>query len=508
MADHSKDNKRIAKNTLMLYIRMILIILVTFYSFRILLEQLGASGYGTYNAVAGVIILFAFLSGAMRAATQRYISYYLGKKDKDMLRRVFSMSINIHVVICGVLLLLAETVGLWFLNSYMRFPPDLEVPANILYQVSILSFLIQILTVPYQAVIISHERMSFYAYFSILEAAMKLGAVLILMCFSAHKLIIYGIAILIVSILVWLVYKVYCSRYFDAYRYRFDADKPLFKELISFSGWNMLGGIGTVAASQGINILFNVFCGVVVNAAMGVANQVGSAVSSFVTNFQTAFTPQLVKSYANKEEDYLFSLIFRASRLSFFLIFTLGLPLLIYCPTVLGFWLGEYPSYAVDFTRLMIIYCMIETLSGPLWTTVQASGNIRNYMILIFMLIISNVPAGLLILTNGLSPVWVIAYKAAMAFIILIYRLMYMQRMLKFPLKRYLGKVSLRILYFILLAAPLPLLTANRELPFGMQLLLIMGCVIEIVLVGFVILLTPSERNFFIEKLRGKLRIN
>lgn len=485
----------------MLYIRMILIILVTFYSFRILLEQLGDTGYGTYNAVAGVIILFGFLSGAMRTATQRYLSYYLGKKDDAMLKKVFSMSINIHLLICGVLLLLAETVGLWFLNTYMQFPVGLKGEANILYQVSIISFLIQILTVPYQAVIISHEKMSFYAYFSILEVMLKLSAVLILMAFTAYKLVIYGIAILVVSAIVWLVYKIYCVRLFHTYRYTYEPDKNLFKELISFSGWNMMGGIGTVAASQGINIMFNVFCGVVVNAAMGIANQVGSAVSTFVNNFQTAFTPQLIKSYANGETEYLYSLVFRASRFSFLLIFLLGFPLIVYCPVVLGLWLGQIPPYAVDFTRLMIVYCMLEALSGPLWTTVQASGHIRNYMIIISILIISNLPAGLIFLIKGMSPVWVIGYKAAASLLILIYRLGYLAKVFDFPIKRYLRIVSTRILLFMALCIPFPLLVDYDDRSLWMQILMIGSCACEIAIVGAFVMLTSSERKFFIDKL-------
>ena len=456
--DHSTDNKRIAKNTLMLYIRMLLIIGVTFFTFRILLQELGDAGYGTYNAVAGVIVLFSFLSSAMTTSTQRFFSYYLGRKEHEKLSDVYSMSINVHALICLVLLILAETIGLWFLNKYMRFPSQLYGEVNLLYQFTILSFLLQIMMVPYKAMIISHERMSFYAYFSIVESLLKLGAVLFLKLFHNNRLVIYGGALFVVTLLLGGIYHAYCKRSFNACQYRWSPDKVLFKEMTSFSGWNMLGGIGNVGASQGINMLFNIFCGVLVNAAMGISNQISAGISGFVGNFQTAFNPQLIKSYAAGDYGYFNSLIFRCSRLSFLLIFIIGFPIIVCTPLVLRIWLGTYPEIAVPFTQLTLIFCMIDALSGPLWTAAQASGRIKTYMIIISLMIFSNVPAALLLLWLGLSPVSVLIYKVAMNLTIHIVRTIYLKYHISFPAMDYYKKVMVRVGLFILMAAPVPVI--------------------------------------------------
>lgn len=258
----SESNKRIAKNTLFLYMRMLLIMAVSLFTFRILLKELGEDDYGIYNVVAGVVVLFSFLNSAMTQSTQRFLSYYMGKGDHDMLRRVFSMSVNVHMVIAVIALILAETVGLWFLNTYMKFPEGSMAVVNSVYQCSLCVFIIKIMMVPYQAAIISHEKMAFYAYLSIAEVMMNLAVVLVLSLFATGRLYVYALLLVGVSGITWLLYKGYCSKSFSACRYRFEPDKALFKELSGFSGWNMLGGIGNAGASQGINIILNIFCGV------------------------------------------------------------------------------------------------------------------------------------------------------------------------------------------------------------------------------------------------------
>ena len=504
--DHLQDNKRIAKNTLMLYVRMFLIMGVTFYSFRILLSQLGEVGYGTYNAVAGVIVLFSFLSGALTQSTQRFLSFYLGKNDEEMLKRVFSMSINVHVVICLVLLILAETVGLWFLNRYMKFLPETYSQVHVLYQLSILTFLIQVMMVPFQALIISHEKMSFYAYFSILEAALKFSAVLLLYLFTENRIIIYSGCLLITAVALWLSYRFYCIQNFSICKYKFYPDKRLFKELTTFSGWNMLGAIGNVGASQGVNMLFNVFCGVLVNAAMGIANQVSGAVAAFVSNFQTAFNPQIIKSYANGEKEYFESLLFRASRISFLLIFTIGFPIILCCPIILDIWLGEYPHFAVIFTRLIIVFCMIDALSGPLWTAAQASGRIKTYMIIISSMIFSNVPVALLLLLSGFSPVWVIWYKVIMNGCIHITRIIYLHYLIDFPIWEYIKKVMGKVAVFLLFVLPLPiLLSKHSETTVASILCVIISIGISVIL-GSRILLIKNERKFLCDKILSVIR--
>ena len=503
----SDNNKRIAKNTLMLYFRMFLIMAVTLFSFRVILEELGEDGYGIYNVVAGVVILFSFLSSAMTQSTQRFLSYHIGRQDFAELRRVFSMAVNVHLVIAAVVLILAESVGLWFLNTYMSFPHGMLHTANWVYQFSILTFIIQILTVPYQASIISNERMSFYAYFSIIEAILKLSAALLLIFVGGNKVIIYAGALATVSFLIFLTYRIYCRANFEHCVYKFFFDSKLFRQILFFSGWNMLGGIGNVGASQGVNVILNIFRGVALNAAMGVSNQVAGAVSSFVSNMLTAFNPQIIKTYAAGETDYFLSLIFRASRFSFLMFFVIGFPVILSCSWIFDIWLTETPDFAVSFTRLMIVFCMIDAISGPLWTAAQASGRIKTYMIIIASMIFTNVPAAYIILYLGLSPVWLMVYKVAMNLLIHFTRIFYLHWLIRFPSLTYLRKVMLPITLYIIVAAPLPYLLSRHAVTLTDNLLLIIFTAAECALIGLFVIMNKSERLFVINKARSILHI-
>lgn len=501
--DTNLKNKRIAKNTLMLYIRMLLIMSVTLFSFRIILKELGEDGYGIYNVVAGVVVLFSFMSGAMTQSTQRFLSYQLGRHDYAELQRVFSMCVNVHIVIAIVVLVLAETVGLWFLNTYMSFPTGMLATANYVYQFTILTFIIQIITVPYQASIISNERMSFYAYFSIIEATLKLSAAILLVFVRCNKVVVYAAALTGIASCIFFTYRVYCRSKFEYCGYRYFYDSVLFKKIISFSGWNMLGGIGNMGATQGVNIILNIFRGVALNAAMGVSNQVAGAVSSFVTNMQTAFNPQIIKSYAAEDIDYFLSLIFRASRFSFLLIFVIGFPVILCCPAIFDIWLTETPEYAVPFTQLIIVFCMIDAISGPLWTAAQASGKIKTYMIIIATMIFTNVPAAYIILYLGLSPIWLMVYKVTMNLLIHFTRIGYLHWLIRFPSLTYLRKVMLPIVLYITCAVPLPFWLMQQTGTLTENLLLIAFTVCECTVLGLVIMMNNNERHFVVDKIRS-----
>lgn len=497
------DNKKIAKNTLMLYMRMFLVMAVSLFSFRILLLQLGEAGYGVYNVVGGVVVLFSFISQALTQSCQRYLSYYIGKNDSVMLQKTFSMSINVYLLISLVVLIIAETLGLWFLNKYMNFPEGMIPTANYVYQCSIFTFLIQIITIPYTASIISHEKMSFYAYFSIIEVSLKLSAVLFLYLCDNYKVEIYAFSILLISCAVWIFNRQYCRKFFNSCRYKLQWDNCLFKSLLSFSGWNMLGGIGNVAASQGVNIIFNIFNGVLVNVAMGISNQVSGAVSSFVSNMQTAFNPQIIKSYAAEEFGSLYALIFRSSRFSFLLIFIIGFPVMLCCETILRIWLSEVPEYSVPFTQLIIAFCMVDAMSGSLWVTVQASGKVKIYMIIVSSLIMTNLPAAYIILSFGLSPVYVMLFKVIMNLVIHFVRIWYLHVHINFPTLKYINDVMKPIVVYILLSAPLPLLLSIYLSSLTSNVLLFVGTFIICGLLGFYILLNSSEREFLLTKIKA-----
>lgn len=475
---------------------------VSLFTFRELLKQLGVDDYGTYNVVGGVVILFSFLSNALTQANQRFLSFHLGKGDNEPLKTVFSTIINVQIIIAIVIIILAETVGLWFLNTHMNFKNENMGVVNWVYQFSICTFVVQLMQIPYTSAIISYERMSFFSYFSIGETIIKLGIVYALGLFPLGRLVWYSAFLLIAAILIWLAYFIYCNRSFKICRYRLVWSSDSIKEIFSFSSWNMIGGLGNVGASQGINILLNIFCGVAANAAMGVSHQVSAAVSSLVSNMQVAFNPQIVKSYAAGERAYFNSLIFRSGRLSLYLILMIGLPLILCAKHVLTLWLTEIPAYAVPFTQLTIVWCTIDAASGPLWIATQATGRIRNYTIILSTLLLLNLPCAYAILKLGYSPVYVIGFRVLISLLIHIFRIIYLARTINFPGYAFFKSATLKGIITAFISIPIPLILI-KVLPDNVYcgLTVFATTLLIVVPVGFFMLLTKSERDFIVEKI-------
>lgn len=446
------DHKRIAKNTIFLYIRMLLLMLVSLYTSRVVLAVLGVEDYGIYNVVGGIVVLFTFINNSMVTSTQRYLNYELGRDDSLQAQRVFSISLNIHVLIALLIFLLSDTVGLWLLNTTIKYPESRAFAVQVIYQLSILTTCARIVRAPYHAAIIAHERMSFYAYLSIFEAGLQLGVVFLLKAFDFDRLILYGALLCLVTIITNVCYYLYCRKSFVICKYRLYNDKSLYRQLLSFSGWSLFGGVANMGASQGLNMLLNVFFGVTVNAAMGIANQVNSAVSSFVQNFQTAFNPQIVKSYAVGDISGFINLILSTSKYSFILLFIIALPIYICCPEVLSVWLTEVPEGAVSFCRLMLIFSLLDALQGPLWFSVQATGKIRTYQILMSFMILSNLPIAYLCLKQGLSPNSALVVRCCVNLATLFVRLWYLRRLFGFPVGDFFKNVVSRIVVIVLVA--------------------------------------------------------
>lgn len=446
------NNKRIAKNTILLYIRMLVLMLVSLYTSRVVLAALGVEDYGIYNIVGGIVVLFTFLNNAMVSSTQRYLNYELGKNDLLQAQKVFSISLNIHILIAIIVLLLTETIGLWLLNNTIQYPESREFAVQVTYQLSILTTCVKIIRAPYNAAIIAHEKMSFYAYLSIFEAVLQLGIVFILMASASDRLILYSILLCIVAIIVNLCYYAYCKKKFSICNYELYKDKSLYKQLLSFSVWSLFGGLANIGASQGLNMLLNVFFSVTVNAAMGVATQVNSAVASFVHSFQTAFNPQIVKSYAAGERNYFIKLILSTSKYSYLLLFILALPIYICTPEVLDVWLTEVPDYAVSFCRLMLIFALLDALQGPLWYSVQATGRIKTYQILMSFMILANLPIAYVCLKLGYSPSSVLVIRCIINLATLFVRLWYLNRLYKFPVMDFISGVICRIIPITIVA--------------------------------------------------------
>lgn len=359
-------NKTIAKNTLFLYFRMLLIMGVSLYTSRVVLRELGVSDYGIYSLVGGFIALFGFLNTAMSTATQRYLTFDLGSNDVERLQKTFSATLTIHIGIALLVLLLAETIGLWYVNCKMIFPVERTFAVNIVYQFSIATSLLTIIQVPYNALIIARERMSVYAYVSIVEVFLKLGLVFLLVFFNSDKLIMYAILTFILALGIRLFYQFYCRKHYKESHYKFYWDKVYYKELISYSSWNLLGQSANLLSTQGISVLFNLFFGATINATISIANQVNAAVYGFVSNFQLAFNPQITKTFAKNDLITHKKLLLTSSKLSLVIMSVLASPILLFTKSLLELWLGSnLPEYVVQFVQIVLLYSLIDALSGP-----------------------------------------------------------------------------------------------------------------------------------------------
>lgn len=383
------NNRRIAKNTVLLYIRTFIILLVSLYTSRVVLTALGVDDYGIYNVVGGFVAMFSLLSGALANAISRYITFELGKGDNDRLKEVFSTSVTVQIILALVIIVIAEIVGVWFLNVKMNVPEGRIIAANWVFQCSLLTFAINLISVPYNACIIAHERMGAFAYVSVLEAVLKLGSVLLLFILGFDRLIIYAVLMVIVATLIRLIYGIYCGRHFQECHYHYNFNKPLIREMTSLAGWNMLGAGGAVLNDYGVNVLMNLFFGVKVNAARGLSVQVNAAVTQFVNSFTTAVNPQITKSYAKGETGHTFSLVTMSSKYSFFLMLLFAVPLIAETPYLLELWLKNVPEYTVLFVRLTIVVSLLSTLSTSLYTLALATGNIKKYQIVVGTLSLS-----------------------------------------------------------------------------------------------------------------------
>ena len=426
------NNKTIAKNTLFLYFRMILVMAVSLFTSRIVLRELGVSDYGVYSLVGGIVAMFGFFNAAMSSATQRYLSFDIGKGDDEKLRRTFSATLTIYAGIALLVLLLAETIGLWYVNYKMVFPPERTFAVNVVYQFSVFSFLLGIIQVPYNALIIARERMNVYAYVSILEVILKLIIVFLLVYLGNDKLITYAILTFVVSFIIRIIYQVYCRKHFKESKYKFEYDKVYYRELMSYSGWSLFGNLAAVARGQGINLVLNLFFGTIVNAAYGITLTVQGAVQSFVTNFQVAVNPQIIKNYAKGDLQSMQLLIFRSSKLSFFLFFILSFPIILNTEYILHLWLTVVPEHTVTFIQLAFVYLMIDSISYSLIIAVQATGKIKNYQIILGTFIFLNLPIAYLVLRLGGRPESIYYVLISVTFLTLVFRMFFVKNLLGF----------------------------------------------------------------------------
>lgn len=490
------SSKTIAKNTIFLYFRTFLIMVISLFTSREILEALGETDFGIYNLVGSIVVLFSFLNAAMSSATQRFLNFELGEGNALGVQKVFSISVNIHLLIALIILLLGETLGLWFVCSELNIPKERLDAAIWTYQMSLVAGCLSVLRIPYNACIVAYERMSFYAYVSIVESLCKLSIVFLLYFSRSDKLIEYSFYMLSVVILINIVYMFYCKRNFESVCYIKVSDKVLFNKLISFSGWNVLSGVANTGVSQGINFLLNIFYSVALNAAMGLAHQVQSAFACFIYSFQTAFTPQIIKLYAAGMKTEFLNLVFRTSRLSFCLIFVLAIPIMFFIEPILDLWLTIIPEYTAGFVIIFIVYYMIDATSGPLIIAIQAIGDIKVYQIVFSFIVLLNIPIMLGLLYLGLSPILVVSIRVFLNLIAHIYRIFYLKKRIEFPVKQYLKDVISRITIMTIIGL-LVFLILNNYPSTSLPMTITMFCFVlfsSLVIVWFVGM-TKQERK-------------
>lgn len=362
---------------------MAVIMGVSLYTSRITLLALGVTDYGIYNVVGGVVGMLAFLNTSLNNATQRYLNNAIGKRAFSTIKKVFSVSLWSYIGLGIIAFCLAETVGLWFVKTQLNIPSERLDAGLWVYHCSVLSFIANLVVVPYNATIIAHEKMSIYAWISMLDIFLKLGIVYILLVSNSDKLMLFGTLVLVVTVINSLIYALICIRRFEECTFKLIWDKTIFKGLFSFSSWILIEVVTRIISSQGVNIIINIFFGPVYNAARGIAMQVYFSVDAFCANFMVAIKPQVVKSYASGDIGYTYRLTYSASKMAYYLLFIISLPLLFHAPLVLDLWLKEVPAYTVLFTQIALADLVLRTAFYPLSSIAQASGKIRNFQILL-----------------------------------------------------------------------------------------------------------------------------
>lgn len=449
-------NKRIAKNSLLLYIRTFFVLIINLYTSRVILRTLGVEDFGIYNVVGGVVAMFGFINNSMSSATQRYITFALGKGDTENLQKVFSTALQIHFLIAVLIVLLGETIGLWFMYEKMQIPVDRIDAAFWVLQCSILSSVVMIISVPYNADIVAHERMSAFAYISILETVLKLIIVYALLISFGDRLILYAFLILIVQLFIRFCYNSYCHKHFAESKYRHIWDKALFKEMTSFAGWSMFGNLSAVLFGQGLNMLLNIFFGPVVNAARAIALQVQIAIQQFVSNFQMALNPQITKTYAKGEITEMHKLMFRSARFSFYLLFLLSLPVLFETEFILTIWLKTVPENTVIFLRIMICTSLIYTMANPMIIANQATGKVKKYQAVCGSILLMILPISYICLKLGFPAYSVFIVHFVVESLTQIARMILLRPLIGIRLKDYFINVYARVIFVVALSVIIP----------------------------------------------------
>ena len=454
----SHTTKRIAKNTVLLYFRMLFSMIVSFYTSRVILGVLGVEDYGTYNVVGGFVAMFSILSSSLSAAIARFITYELGTGNKQRLSVIFSTSITIQCILIGIIICLIELLGVWYVNNKLVIDGNRIIAAQWVLQFSLITFCVNLISVPYNAAIIAHEKMEAYAYISILDVLLKLGICLILPLFAVDFLILYALLLTLEACLIRLIYGVYCKKNFEECTYHFVLDKSLILEMFTFSGWNFIGAGSSVLRTSGVNVVINLFTNPSVNAARGLALMISGAIQSFSSSFIVAINPQITKSYAAKNFSFCFKLVRLGARISYYFMLLMAMPIILESSQLLNIWLNIVPPHTVLFVQLLVIYVTTESISYTMITLMLATGKIRNYQIVVGSCQLLNLPVSYILLKYGFFPESTVIVSILIAIICLFLRLIMLKRMVNFPIRKFTNDVLLNIIYVTLIASVVPII--------------------------------------------------
>ena len=498
------ENSRIAKNTLSLYIRTVIVLFVSLYTSRLVLQALGETDLGIYNLVGGIVSLMAFLQAAQTKSTSRFITYELGLGgEPSKLSRIYSICMTIHILLAIIIVIIAETLGLFIINEYTQIPTSRMVAANLVYQFSILTFVMHFIRCPLDSVIIAHEDMTVYAYMSILEVSLQLGLVFAVLHYSGDNLILYGFLVFAVSVVLFICYLIYRRKTYPAYRYRFIWDKKESVRVLSFSGWTLLGSSANTFTQQGVALLFNNFVGLVANTALGFANQVNAAVGRFVSSFTTAFNPQIIKFQAQDDINSLFILMNRASRFSFALCYVMALPIISNMEFILSLWLGRVPEYTTEFCQLILVCSIIDATTGVFNTSITATGKIKNYQIGIALSFLLDLACATIFLYLGIHPAVVFGSRIiTRGFMNMLIGFHYSKKLLAFPLRKYLVEVMIPIGITILITIPISMIRISEG-----WLSFILNTILSVVAVSLCtsyIIMNKQERTTIIKAIKNR----
>lgn len=506
MAEPISDNKRIAKNTMYLYFRMLITMVVGLFTSRIVLNTLGVEDYGINNVVGGIIGFLSIITGTVSAAISRFLTYELGKGDIDALKKVFSMSVTIQLIFAAIVIIVGGIIGIWFLSSELNIPPDRLDAAKWVFHCSVYSFAIGLICSPYNATIIAHERMVIYAYMSILDTILKLVIVYMLYISPYDKLKTFAVLGLAVTILMRILYGWYCKRNFEECSYKFVFDKQIFKEMFNLASWHLFGNTAYLLNTQGVNVITNIFFGVTLNAARGIADMVNGIVTQFVNNFTTAINPQITKSYAKSDFTNMHKLICYGSKYSYFMMLIIATPLIIETESILNLWLDIVPQYAVVFTQLVLASSLCTVLSNALVTAMLATGKIKKYQLVVTTVGFVVFPLTYIAFKCGLSPTWAYIIYFFVYLILLFVRLYLMRELIKMPMMQYIKIVIYRIIPTTIIILLIPYFLTLHISPSISRVFIVASIsVITSIVTIYHMGLTYQEQQFVKNKLKSIL---